>query len=563
MLTRNMQTIGTGSHSETYRIFLVICILSFAVFAVSLGGDFIMDEVPGFVESTMIKSIKYWPSYFTTGLLENTSLGLKDQFLYRPLNLLYASIMYHIFGLRPFMFHLMNVLLHTANSIMVFFLARTILKTKDTFLPSCAALLFVLHPVHVEAVAWIGGGVDVFMTFLFLLSFLSYVRYRRDHHLRFFIFSCFLYVLDLLYKETAIILPALVFLYDFTEERKVYWKRLAVLFLISVVYFIVRTSVLGKSLGTLKYSVQGLQNVLHLVLLDIKFLFFPWPMGYKFQMPKIDFGAFVALPVFIVLLIFAIKKNRKTLFPALWIFVPLAPPLMLAFASHPVFGDRFLYLPSIGFVIILASLFDRLRRDRKTLIVLCSLLAFWGAVTAVSSSLWKNDEIVYSRAIRNSPKYIGPYVGLALYYERKGQFEKSVNTYLMAVENLEGRYKAAAYDNIAYLYGTRGYSKESIFYYKKELEIDPQSTDALIGLGNNYLSLKEYAKAIDYYMSVLPLSGKNLTAYFNLALAYEGMGNEARAAFYYRKFIAEAPPEKYRDNIEQAQRALESYRKAR
>jgi hypothetical protein len=550
---------------KMYRSLLIICTLSFAVFAMSLGGDFIMDEIPGFIESEKIRSIGHWTGYFATGLWDNSSLGIKDQFLYRPLVALYGSIMYHLFGGHPFMFHMMNVFLHAANSVMVFVLARVFFRSENTCLPICAALLFALHPVHVEAVAWIGGGVDVCMTFFFMLSFLFYVRYREDSRFVFFLISVILYVLALLYKETAITLPLLVLLYDFTEDKKVYGKRALLFLFITAIYFVVRTSVLGKALGTLTYSFQGVQNVLYLAVLDMKFLFFPWPAGYKFQMPDIGVSAGVASLAFIVLLVWAVRKNRKMLFPALWIVIPLAPPLLLAFYSRPIFGDRFLYLPSVGFVILVASLFNELygKYKKETLIVFCSLLTLWGTTTVVSSYLWMDDKAVYSGAIRNSPKYLGAYEGLARYYEKKGQIDESLNTYLRAVENVEGKNRAEAYDNIAYLYGSRGYSEKSIFYYEKQLEIDPQSTDALIGLGNNYLSRKEYEKAINYYTGVLSLSGKDLLAYYNLAIAYEGVGNTGMAAFYYKKFIAEAPPGKYGTSIEHAQRALESFGKRR
>lgn len=537
---------------------LIIALLSIIAFSGTFKAAFVYDDIPGIVENEFIRSFHFWPGYFTKGLWDNTAVKLKDDFLYRPFPLMLGSTIYIIFGASPTAYHFFSVLLHAADSVLAFLLFRKLLNSETGFGPFAGGLAFASHPIHTEAVGWIGASVDLCLTLFCLISFLSYIRYREDGGRVFFISAAVAYGFALLTKETATTLIGLIILFDILVRKKPAWKEYCVFIGLVAAYMTVRSAVLGKSLGTLQFSASGIGSALLLVSLYMKSFLLPWPMGYKFTMPALGLSGGTAAFFFIVFISSALAFSRKLLFPILWIFITLSPPLMLAFYSKPIFAERFLYISSIGFCAVLGAFYDHMisARRRFALLSLGLVVVVWTASAAVSAGFWSNEETLYFQAIRNSPHSFVGYANLTRYYEKVGDTTKAIDTFLRAIENVPDSDKITAYDNVAYLYGLRGDSEKSILYYTKELELSPDSTRAFLGLGNNYTALKDYPKALSFYELALSTDRNNAEIYYNMALIYELTGDVKAASKYYGLFLSSGPSDKFKEAVLHARRFL-------
>ena len=522
--------------TRTQAVFVIV-FLSFAVFANSLLGEFVYDDLPGIVNNVALRSPASLPKFFTGGLWSFTALKTKDDFLYRPLPLVFGFLLYQVFGAAPFGYHLVSLLLHVLNSVLVFFLIRRLLGTEDNLPPFLAAAVFVVHPVHVEAVSWIGAGVDLLLTLFFLSSFLGYLSYVECQRPRLSALALplLMFVLALLTKEVGIVLPVVLLAFDIIVRRRVSPVPLAVFGVVGAVYFVVRGMILGKALGTLHFSLEGVGHVASFIAEALKLTVFPWPLGVYPLPPRPDLLvvtiSVLLMGVFLLLSI----KSRVCLFSSFWFFVTLGPPLLLAFHSRPVFAERFLYLPTAGLSILLAFSLAILLK-RKAGPVMAALVAatlIFGAVTVRAGADWRNDGVFYGRMIERFPSFAGGYFGLAMYYERKGVTDQAIAAYQNALDHSRSTEdKLSAYDNLGRLYGIGGVYDRSIEFYRQALRLEPGSSGALVGLGNNYWAIKDSQSALRYYEEALAADSNNYVAAHNLALLHNQLGNRDKAAFY-------------------------------
>jgi len=530
---------------------LIVVILSGLVYANCLRGDFVCDDIPQIVNNEKIKSVEYLPSYFTKGVWASTELEYADKFFYRPLLMVSYLVDYKLWGMSPVGFHITNLLLHIGNALFLFFLIRIIIGRHHVFLPWAGAAIFAVHPVHVESVSWISGRTDLMMSFFFLCALLLLLKYREKGRSSLLILSVISYALSLLSKEVAVTFPLVLLAYDYLIEKRVHLKQVGIYFLLALAYLLVRNIVLGRTLGILHYSAHGLQELGLFTLAYMKLLIVPWPLNFYFTIPQGGvigiYGAVLSIIVLIAAVIYA-AKNRPASFPLLVFAITLLPPLLLAFKSDPAFAIRYLYLPSAGFVVLVAVILAKLTGKHMRVAALISILiiAAFGALTVKANADWKNDEAFYSKAIATTPGYWGGYFGLAKYYERTGQDEKALRAYENS-ENfaLDNNSKAITYRGIAKIMAERGDADKSIGYYKKALALEPASSDTLVGMGNIQLFKKDYEMALKYYSEAFEIDGKNYAAAYNLALIYNMLGDRERAEYYHDIFIKIAPKGRY------------------
>lgn len=541
---------------------VIIIVLTSVVYGNSLFGDFVCDDWPQIVNNKKITSYKYLPQYFTSGVWNISELEYKDQFLYRPLFLLNLFLNYQIWGQNPFGFHLTSIFLHIANSILIFFLLKKVLGTDKIIYPLIGAIIFAVHPVHVEPVSWISGVPDLLCTFFFLLSFLFYLRYGESSRLKPLTLSITFFIFSLLSKEVAIVLPVIILGYDFSKEKKIYLNRLSIFTLVSLIYILLRITVLGKPIGILHFSLTGLKHLVEFVAGYIKLLFIPWHLGFYFTVPEkgiVDNAGMIFSAVALGVMTFFAFKNRKSLFSLFWLFVTLLPSLSLSFYSNPIYAERFLYLPSCGFVFFLTSIVMSFQRYQRVIMLPIFLAVIvLSAITIRTNQDWRDDEVFYSKAIKNNPRRSGAYMGLAMYHARKGNAKDAIYIYMNALNYATNNEKALIYDNIAMIYGKSGLTQESIFYYQKELELNNKNSNALVGLGNNYLLKNDYKKALHYYTETFSIDNRNYEACYNLALTHESLGNRNNAVYYYNLFLKIAPEYKYVETVRLVRKKLEN-----
>jgi hypothetical protein len=530
------------------------------VYSGSLFGDFVFDDRPVIVDNDKIKSFRYLPDFFTHGVWQSTKVQLAD--IYRPLFLIVLLINYKIWGLNPFGFHLTNILFHSANSILVFFLIRRILK-EELLIPFVGASVFAVHPVNTESVSWICGLTDPLAVFFLLLSFLYYLNFKKGGNGGSFVLSVVLYFFAIMSKEAILLFPATIAAYDYIEERKIYFGRLAVYGLAAAVFLTAMFLALGETSrsGSIEVSYVGILKLLEYATGYVKLLFIPWPLEYYLTTPEKSVigtpGIIFSIIAFSAMVLCSLK-NKPSMFAMFWIAAAMLPPILLALSASVHYAARYLYMPTIGLAIIIASTATLIRNRRITAILACLLVVIFGTLTFRASLNWKDDDAFYSMTVRSAPGYMGGYIGAARHFEKIGRIDKAVDAFKSSLEHVSGKDEAFAYEQIALLYGKSGYTSQSIEYFNKLIKLNPMDTAALAGLGNNYLQVGEHEKALNYYGRALVVDGQNFEAMFNIALTYERMGNMIKARNHYEKFISTAPKDTYAMAIEQAERFLKS-----
>ena len=538
---------------------LLIVFLSGIVYVNALTGEFVLDDWSLIVKNKQITSLENIPGIFSSGLFKNIGL-------YRPLVLVFFLGTNLIFGLNPLGYHLVNILLHIGCSILILFILRKLINNKNIIIPVIGAAVFAVHPVHSESVSWISGIPDLLLTLFLLLSFLFYQRFRESNGIKLFLLSSFFFTLSLFSKETAVIFPLVIIIYDLIVEKNTSLWPFFCFILLSFGYLVIRFIVLGKSIGGFSITISGFNRMFQLGTNYIKTLFIPVPLDFYLKYPAhgVSGTALIItagfLLIFMTALVIAFKKRILT-FSLWWLLISLTIPLSLAFYFQPVYSVRLLYLPSVGFSMFIAFIAGLVHKKQKTATLVISLLVITGfsALTINENQRWKSDEALFSRMIKRHPETVEAYIELAKYYEREGQPEQSISILNNALGKVSDNEKPLILENIAIFYGKKGNLEKSMSYYEMVLNLKPGYSNALMGMGNIYFLKKNYVNAIHYYNKALLQDQNNYTALYNTALSYENLGDVDKALYYYREFLRIVPGYAFPEQQERVKNILQSH----
>lgn len=410
----------------------------FLTFAPSLQYPFVYDDNEQIVHNYRIEAWSYVPSYFTQHMWAH--MPVKYVSYYRPVDLLWWRINNALFQFHPAMWHLGSLSLHLVFVALIYQFGKKL--RLDCFTASIIALIFGLHPVHIESVAWISGDGDLLLSIFLLASLLAYIEASEQKLRRFQVLSLALYALALLTKEPAVVWPAVLLGYILLIQRHDWnvgpnWKVLAKhtalqaipFAAVSLAYLGIRTAVLGRVAhpGNPQPLLWSLLSIPRATLFYLRELV--WPFGlspaYSFEFTKTLGLSFlfsvltlIVIAVFLVFILRRLKSRmidpnqfRVGVFACVWFVVGIAIPLDLRL-TQPGFEvqDRYLYLPSVGFAILLALIIRSLGGNRKIgtvppgqLAVTAVLIA--GMVYGVFTQLpmWSDEKKLFARGLELSP----------------------------------------------------------------------------------------------------------------------------------------------------------------
>ena len=365
----------------------VVLALTFAVYSPTLRYQFVHDDRGQIVENPAVHSWRFVPTYFTSHVWSAVMPAQLGNY-YRPLFLLWLRINDAVFGNHAWGWHLTTILAHLLATFLVYLLALQLgISTMPAVL---AALIFGLHPAHIEAVDWISGVTEPLLCVLLLGSLLSYIRWRRRSASRWKLLSLALFACALGEKETALIFPGLLLAYDwlFPAPAEIphrntvaepaasnagrnlgAWcvaalRRIWSFFLLIALYIPARVYALkgfSHAVTPLRFA-QLAFTWPSLIWFWIRHLIWPGGLTTFYDFPAVTHPTLTnfALPcIFDVLaaaaLLASVRKSRVASFAALWLVLPLLPLLDLrVFVADDFAHDRYLYLPSLGFAILIA-----------------------------------------------------------------------------------------------------------------------------------------------------------------------------------------------------------------
>jgi tetratricopeptide (TPR) repeat protein len=437
-----------GFHFSRKWVIGLILAITFLGFANSINNLFAYDDQTQILGNELIRDFSNFSTAFTKEVWFFRALQDRDPNqqenrpttpYYRPIFTVYLMVGWHLFGEWPQYWHLANILMHLIAVYFVFLILEKV--TGSLKLTAIATILFAVHPLRVESVAWISGVTDLFLAVFLLPSFYLYIRYRESGQGKYLLGSLGLFLLAAFSKEPAVALPIFIIVYEMfvINQGEKLFKRFergavygALFFAMSVVYFVMRYKALGFVFHHSAYTSHPFGAILLTIPLVIckylALLVWPfWPVKLSLfhatYLVRSPFSVRFILPLLAVLAItvalWYLRKSNIARFAILWFAVHLLPVLNLsAFGEDFMVQERYVYIPSIGFSLLLAMAlesfpYERLigwynRRQLQTAAVAILALLMTGT-TLAQNRVWKDDMTLWEYGIKAAPDQTMPY----------------------------------------------------------------------------------------------------------------------------------------------------------
>jgi len=493
-----------------------------------------------------------------------------------PLTWLSFMLDSQLFGLDPGRMHLVNLLLHIVNTLLLFAVLK---KMTGSLWPSAfVAAAFALHPVHVESVAWVIERKDVLSAFFFMLTIAAYVGYVRSGGLIRYLLTILLFVLGLLAKPMLVTLPALLLLLDYwplerireqrTEDRKrktegVFQKLSTEQLIVEKVPFIALSVV--SSVITFLVHLKSGSEVAHIDILPLKVraantflsyaryigkLFWPQKLAVFYPFDADNFASWqvamcVLLLLVISILVIRFGRSRKYL-PVGWFWFvgTLVPVIGFVQAGLQGLADRYTYIPYTGlFIMIGWGLPELLSKwpQRKIALGLSMVIALTtlGICAHQQVSYWNNSITLFSHAIEVTQNNYVAHYNRGVAYNSIGRYEDAIKDYKQAAR-INPDYSEANY-NLGLAYGKLGRQQEAIEAFKQAIRIKPDYAEAYINLGVTYDELGRRQEAIEAYKQAIRIKPDYAKAYLNLGVTYYRLGRYKDAVEPYKQAIKIKP----------------------
>jgi Tfp pilus assembly protein PilF len=422
------QSAASRQLSANWIIGLILA-MTFMAFINTLDHGFAYDDTEQILKNETIRSFANLPTALTTEVWFWRQLQDKDPNkesgpttpYYRPMFTVYLMVNWALFGTWAPGWHLINLLMHL---LVVYFAFRVLQRiTGDVKLSAIAAMLFAVHPLRTESVAWISGATDLFLALFLLPSFYFYMLYRDDGKKKHFIAALLLFLLASFSKEPAVALPIFIALYEVfiinRGRRLIERLKPALIFsgsflLVSAFYFAMRYKALGFVFNDERFVRYPMnQVVLTIPIVICKYIglliwpFWPTSLSIFHETPMIssplDWRFLVPLvAVFgIAAALWQLRASSVVRFAILWFVGNLLPVLNLgAFGQDFLVQERYVYIPSIGFSLLLAMGLARIplhkwftlgsRRTAQAALVGLIVVGLTGR-TLAQNTVWKDD----------------------------------------------------------------------------------------------------------------------------------------------------------------------------
>ena len=594
-----------GGESGKIRIYgLIIAFLGFALYANTLGHQYCLDDANAITQNWVVQQgVKGIPTIFKTAYRYGfwTAPGT----LYRPLSLATFAIDWQIAPNKPFLGHLINVLLYALSGWVLFQVLLRLFKTSSALLPFLAGLIFIAHPIHTEVVANIKSRDELLALLFSLLAFWMVLNYLREGKSWQLGAAIGVFFLGFLSKESTItmmaVIPAALFLFEKTPFKKIALVT-GGLSIAAVAYLAARQSVLGN-IGGLE-GVLAIDNVLvtasgpaekyatafSIVGRYFGKLIFPHPLSADYALAEIPlvswahplaWGSLILLGLMGAFMAFRYKKEPVVAFSLLIILATLSIYSNLVIMIGSAFAERFLYVPSIGFALLVAYLLTRFLENKKSIlwgitgviVLLYSVKTFsrnpdWENFYSIYKSdvkhapnsarmhYWYGNEVMKEEylkatdpvkkeefinlaiseletAIRIHPEYASALGQLGLAWYRKGDNKKAREYYLKAIELKVG--DAKVYNNLGVIYGMEGNHPEARKWFQTAIQIDPRYVDAYKNLGTTFIFEGNFDQSIQTLNKGLEYDPNLAELYLYLGVAWQNKGDKNKANEYAEK----------------------------
>ncbi len=535
----------------------------------TLSNQFVLDDIGIIVENPLIRDITNGGKIFTTNYWSRGQKGSAgiDPGLYRPLTVFTYAVDYSFGRLNPTGYHVVNLILHTIISLLLFLVALDILASPMAAF--AAAAIFAVHPVHTEAVTGIVGRAEVLATLFFLAAFwfsrlqaISGSRSRPNpaaaRTLVILGAAALFYLLGLFSKETAVTLPAVLLVHDWLHREEFFAirgkkpaqaptlglavSRYIVFAFVVIVYFAFRrhavTAPSNIWVGFVGVTTDQRILTASRVLMEYLALFiFPYPLSAEYWKPALPiayspFEPLVLLSLFLWLAlgyvaVWSLRKARPLFFSLAWLFITILPVSNIFFPIGVGKAERILYLPSAGFCLCVGWLFDCFERktNKKWLLALplVPILFVFALQTSYRNLDWQDDLALALSTLRIYPTSPLMSSRAGMEYHKRGEKDKAI---ALLEQSIRERPDSAAYHiNLGEVYDATNRTEDAIREFNIALQLDPTSAEVHNDLGAAYYAAGRLEQAIEQFKHAVRLKPEISDAHSNLGGLYLNKNN--------------------------------------
>lgn len=445
-----------------------------------------------------------------------------------------------IAGHHAIYYHTTNLIFHLFNTLLVFWLIWLI-SDKRWLIAGITALIFGIHPMHVESFAWISERKDVLYTFFYLLALISYLRYLKKLEWYWLLPVALFFIASLLSKGVAVSLPVVLFLMDYLRQRKFgLWQVLEkVPFLVVSVWFgLLAIEIQSKGaiaqegalslIQRIVFASYGFVMYLYKMILPVQLsTFYPYPElngtgsipSYFYLFPFLALGILGSI-------IYFFRKNRDVIFGFGFFLITIALVLQFLPVGKAVMADRYSYVPFIGIGFMLALLVQytmrkaMLLRVTSTAVILIWFL-FLGIQTKSQIKVWENSGTLWTQVIENYPNGWVAYKNRGNYYGQQGNTDLAMKDYLHLQQN--GQMDSQVFGNMGNIYRMNQDYEKALESYEMQVKMDTTDYKGYLSRGITQSILGSYDKALADYYKALQKGAPESALILNRGITYNSL----------------------------------------
>ncbi len=459
---------------------------------------------------------------------------------FHPLTMLTLAVNYAISGERPGSYHIVNLMIHLLNILLVFLFIRKLTGNKP-WLSFIVALLFAVHPLHVESVAWISERKDVLYSFFFLAGLILYLRYLKTGKISDYLYVFVLFILSLLSKPAAIVFPLVLFAIDYYYDRlktkRSYFEKVPFL-LLSLILSIMtlhaqklQGAVGGADLFSAHYrfffGFYGIMMYLVKVIWPFNLCtFYPFP-PVNSPLPVVYYiSPLVGIALFVAVL-FSYRRYKLMTFGIFFYLINLILVLQFMPIGSAIIADRYSYIPLIGVFLVPGYYFQKWVDIHKGkvpvmglfLLVVVSIVL--SVLTYKQSSTWKDSASLWDNSIRYAPSSRA-YSKRGLIYKHENNFDKALEMFTSSIKLNKSEKDALI--NRGNIYFNRGQFELAIADYNACLTIDTNTQLAIENRGSAYAALGKHDLALVDMNKAIKMDPSTENGYANRGSVYASLG---------------------------------------